>query len=207
MRTTLIFLVSLAVVLGIFAYFAVFGAPTGSYAVNPLGNASDTDASSSLLVLTPLPSSTLTIASTTAAADTSTSIGTFGTAFATPPLTWPEGNSHISIMAVSLEDTLMTFTLSVQTGATPACVPLNLRLVADEEGDLDPPNPASFSFPDTGTCNGTPDQNYENQTTTFAVDPTALPLLFTTGDASNIFFEVTTTTNNGLSVIFPGTSG
>ena len=101
----------------------------------------------------------------------------------------------------------MTFTLSIQMGTDPECVPLNLRLVADEEGDLDPPTPASFSFPDSGNCNGAGGQTYENQQAAFTVDPTMLPLLFTTGGTSNIFFEIATTTADGLTVVFPGTSG
>lgn len=206
MKTTLIFIGSLAVILGIFAYFAVFGPPTGSYVVSPVGSASDTSAPS--LVLTLASSTTATTTPLGVAPVSSTTPpSTFGTAFATPPLTWPQGNSKISINAVSLEDTQMTFTLSVQIGAAPECVPLSLSLVADEQGDLDPPTPASFTFPDSGNCNGTPNEVYENQTTTFTVDPTAFPLLFTTGGASNIFFEVVTSTNNGLNVVFPGTSG
>ncbi len=101
----------------------------------------------------------------------------------------------------------MTFTLTVQTGQSPECVPLNLRLVADEQGDLEPPNPASFAFPDSGNCNGAPNQTFANQTTTFTVDPTAIPLLFTTGGSSNIFFEIATSSDNGLNVLFPGPNG
>jgi len=101
----------------------------------------------------------------------------------------------------------MTFTLAVQTGAASACVPLNLRLIADEAGDLEPPVPASFAFPGSGNCNGAPSQSYANQTTTFTVNPANFPLLFTTGGTSNIFFEVATTSRNGLNIDFPGTSG
>jgi len=209
MKTTLIFFGSLAVVLGIFAYFAVFGAPTGSYAVSPIDNASGTDITSSSFTFASSTSSSTALGDAGAASSSTSggATGTFGTSFGTPALSWPEGQSKISITALSLEGGQMTFTLSVQTGAAPECVPLNLRLVADEQGDLDPPNPASFSFPDSGNCNGAPGQTYTNQTTTFAVDPTALPLLFTTGGTSNIFFEIATSSGNGLSVDFPGTSG
>ena len=196
MKTVLIFLASLAVALGIFAYFAVFGAPTGSYSVSPMINQSDITSSSLL-------GETISTSSLSASSGTAS----FSTSFPTPPLVWPEGQSKISISAISLEDNQLSFSLSVQTGGAPECIPLNLRLVADEEGDLDPPNPASFSFPDSGNCNGAPNRLYANQAATFTVDPTTLPLLFTTGGASNIFFEVATTTGKGLQVDFPGTSG
>jgi hypothetical protein len=208
MKTTLIFLVSLAVILAIFAYFAVFGPPTGSYAVSPIGNSSDTQiVSSSLLGEITSTSSILSMATGTTMNAGVSSSATFGSSFATPALAWPEGQSKIEITAASLEGSQMTLMLTVQIGASPECVPLNIRLVADEEGDLNPPNPASFSFPDSGNCNGTPNQTYANQTAIFTVDPTMLPFLFTTGGISNIFFEVVTTTNNGLNIILPGTSG
>ena len=218
MKTIFIFLVSLAVILGIFAYVSVFGPPTGSYAVSPLESATGSAISSSSLLgqitststtLNFGPTSTIAISgsSTTASSTSQTPTGPFGTSFGTPPLSWPEGQSKISVQAISMEGNQMTFTLGVQTGPAPQCVPLNLRLIADEEGDLDPPNPASFSFPDTGNCNGTPSHTYTNQSTTFTIDPSMLPLLFTTGGVSNIFFEVATTTGNGLNVLFPGTSG
>jgi hypothetical protein len=215
MKTTLIFLGSLAVVLGIFAYFAVFGAPTGSYSVTAMGNVSSSPTSSNIFVLSSstasgtmsgglgMGSSTLAASSTNGGSPANN----YGTSFATPALTWPEGNAKVLITGVSLEGNLMTFTLGVTMGPSPECVALNLRMVADEAGDLAPPNPASFAFPDSGNCNGGANETYTNQTTTFTVDPTALPLLFTTGGASNIYFEVTTSTDNGLQVDFPGTSG
>jgi hypothetical protein len=211
MKTTLIFLGSLAVVLAIFAYFAVFGPANGTYNVNGgVGTDTPIATSTQLILLTPTStasSTTLDDGNASSSTDSNDLGEPLGTAFATPPLSWPEGGSKISINALSLEGNQMTFTLTVQTGQSPECVPLNVRLVADEEGDLDPPNPASFTFPDSGNCNGAPNETYANQTTTFTVDPTAFPLLFTTGGASNIFFEVTTSTDNGLNVLFPGTSG
>jgi hypothetical protein len=209
MKTTLIFLGSLAVVLAIFAYFAVFGPADGTYSVNGgVGTDTPIATSTQFILPTSTASSTALGSGNTSSTDGSGAGGTeLGTAFATPPLSWPEGGSKISINALSLEGNQMTFTLTVQTGQSPECVPLNIRLVADEEGDLDPPNPASFTFPDSGNCNGAPSETYANQTTTFTVDPTSFPLLFTTGGASNIFFEVSTSTDDGLNVLFPGTSG
>ncbi len=203
---------SLAVVLGLFAYFAVFGPANGTYSVNG-GVGTDTPIATSTQLILPTSTASGTIglvggANGASSTDTDTGPGeTLGTSFATPPLSWPEGGSKISITAVSLEGTQMTFTLTVQTGQSPECVPLNVRLVADEEGDLDPPNPASFTFPDSGNCNGAPNETYTDQTTAFTLATTTFPLLFTTGGASNIFFEVATSSNNGLNVLFPGTSG
>jgi hypothetical protein len=209
MKTTLIFLGSLAVVLGIFAYFAVFGAPTGTYTVTssgatgtPISDSSSTFATSSISV-----ASSTGIAGAT---NTTTASGTptaYGNSFAASPFSWSEASSEIYITAASLEGSQLTFTFSVQMGAAPQCIPLNLRLVADEEGDLDPPNPISFTFPDSDNCNGSANELYQNQTTTFTVDPTALPLLFTTNPTSGTFFEVSTTTSDGLQITIPGTSG
>jgi hypothetical protein len=217
LKLTLIFLGAVAFVLAIFAYFAVFG-NSGTYAVTPLTSSTTAIATSTMLIL---PSSTASSSfgfgignfiggstSTGSAGGATNGIGgPYGTVFSESPLTWLESGAHISISAVSLEGNAMTFTLSIETGGELACVPLNLRLVADEAGDLDPPTPTAFSFPDSGNCNAAPNETYGNQTTTFTVDPTALPLLFTTGGSSNIFFEVATTTGDGLSVDFPGTSG
>jgi hypothetical protein len=210
MKIVLIFLGSLAVILGIFAYFAVFGPPTGSYAVSPIGNASSDATNAAPFVFA---SSTIASGTTATGSDTSSSSsgsagdGSFASVFSTPTLSWHEGNAKLSITGVSLDNAQMTFALSIQTGAAPECVPLNLRLIADEEGDLTPPNPSSFTFSDSGNCNGAPNETYPDQTAIFTVDPARFPLLFTTGGSSNIFFEVVTSTNSNLSVIFPGTSG
>jgi hypothetical protein len=214
LKTSLIFLCTVAVILGVFAYFAVFG-NSGTYAVNSFPSSTGAIATSTTLTL---PSSTASSSfgfdignviggATSSASGTAANGGPYGTVFSQPALTWPESGAHISINAVSLEGGAMTFTLTVTNGGQLACIPLNLRLVADEAGDLNPPSPAAFSFPDSGNCNAAPNQTYTNQTADFTVDPTALPLLFTTGGASNIFFEIATTTNDGLSVDFPGTSG
>lgn len=207
-KTVLIFLGALAVLLGIFSFFAVFGSPTGSYSISGMTSGTGTlgaFASSSFAFATSTATSSLPGIGSISGNGGPT--GPFASTYATPPLSWPQGQSTVSITGIALQGNEMTFTLSVQTGAAPECVPLGLRLVADEEGDLNPPDPTSFSFPDSGNCNGAPNQTYANQTTTFMVDPTQLPLLFTTGGASNIFFEIATTSANGLNVVFPGTSG
>jgi hypothetical protein len=203
LKHVLIFLSSLAVILGFFAYFAVFESTPGTYTV--VGNNGSNNSQLGNTSTTLIASSSITASSST------TGIGTiaseYGTSFSTPPITWNEGPSTVSITGVSLQGTQMTFTMSVAIGGAPQCVPLNLRLVADEQGDLEPPTPASFTFPDSGSCNGSANENYTNATTSFTVDPTAFPLLFTTNSASGTFFEVATSSNNGLQIQIPGTSG
>jgi hypothetical protein len=118
-----------------------------------------------------------------------------------------EGNETISIAAANLNGSQLTLTLSVQMGSVAECVPLNVRLVADEEGDLTAPLTAQFTFPDTGTCEGTPGVTYNDQQIVFNVDPTTLPLIFTTGGTSNKFFELSTTPQGGITITPPPTSG
>ncbi|HVO28516.1 MAG TPA: hypothetical protein VMT81_00845 [Candidatus Paceibacterota bacterium] len=204
MKTALIFLWSMAVVLGVFAYFAVFG--TGSYAVMGSSLSANPVFATSTFALATTTAPTGTAAAGGSAAASSSS-ATWGSTFSTPALTWPEGQAKISIMGASLQGSQLSFSLSVQAGPSLACVPLNLRLVTDEEGDVEPPDPASFTFPDSGNCNAAPGGTYDNQTATFTVDPTAFPFLLTTGGASSIYFEISTTTGNGLAVYFPSTSG
>ncbi len=88
--------------------------------------------------------------------------------------------------------------------------PGNLRLVADESGTLKAPDsPASgtFTFPDTKNCNGHSGLTY-SEPVTFTIDSSiASPYLFTTGGASNIFFNVATNSVGGVDVALPSHSG
>lgn len=84
---------------------------------------------------------------------------------------------------------------------------MNMRLVTDESGDLETPTPQQFSFPDTNDCNGTPNTMYNTQAISFAMGQNLnAPFLLTTGGGSNIFFEVATTTDGGVSVTLPATT-
>lgn len=201
MKTALIFLWTLAIVLGIFTYFAVFGGAPGTYSVNPLPTSTNL-ATSTMLIL---PSST---ASSSLGANGSTANPNFyGSAFTTPPVTWSESGATLGITGASFENNQLTLTLTVQMAGSPSCVPLNIRLVADESGNLQSPNTPSFSFPDSGNCNGAPGETYQNQSVVFMVTPDKFPLLLTTGGSANVFFEVATTTSNGLQITLPSTSG
>lgn len=209
LRTVLIFLGTLAVILGIFAYFAVFGNPSGTYTITPMGGNSDTSTTGpTFAVSTSSASSTLggigLGSSTSPTAGLSTT--TFASSYSVPPVSWTAGQSNVAVTGASLSGNQLTLTFTVALGASPECVPLDLRLVADEEGDLNPPNPAAFSFPDSGNCNGAANETYTNQTTSFIVDPTAFPLLFNAQDAAKTFFEISTTTTNGIQIQLPGSS-
>ena len=198
MKTVLIFLAALAVILGIFAFFAVFGNSSGTYAVNPASNASGSGFS--------IPSSSVALASSTTTT-TASSANFYGSAFPAPALSWNDGGATFEITAAALQGTQLSFTFTIAMGGSPACVALDLRLVADEEGNLQGPDTPSFSFPDSGNCNGAANETYTNQVVNFTVNPANLPFLFTTGGTANIFFEVVTTTANGLNIDLPSTAG
>lgn len=203
MKTALIFLWTLAIVLGIFTYFAVFGGSPGTYAVNPLPTSTNLATSTTLI----LPSSTATSSLGANGSTSSTNPNFYGTAFTTPPVTWSESGATLAITGASFENNQMTFTLTVQMDGSPSCIPMNMRLVIDESGDLQSPETPSFTFSDSGNCNGAPGETYQNQSVAFTVDPNKFPLLFTSGGSANIFFEIATTTSNGLQISLPATSG
>lgn len=203
MKTALIFLSTLALVLGAFTYVSVFGGTSGSYGVGPLPINANVFAAATSSSSATLPPGT----ATSTPAGTAGSPNFYGSAYRASPITWSDGGATFAVKAASLQENQLTFTLDVQMGGSPACVPLNLRLVADESGNLQGPAEPGFSFPDSGNCNGAPNTDYPNETATFAVDPAKLPLIFTTGGEKNIFFEVSTTTANGIDIALPSTSG
>lgn len=212
MKRALIIVTSVAVVLGIIAFFVVFYGG-GNYVVSsPLPNDS-TYSSSTVATASSTASSTLANASSSASSTddglggASSTLAQYASTFDQSPITWMEGGETISITGANLNGSQFTLTLAIQMGSVAECVPLNVRLVADEEGDLTAPLTTEFSFPDTGTCEGTPGVTYNNQQIVFNVDPTTLPLIFTTGGTSNDFFEVSTTPQGGITITPPPTSG
>jgi hypothetical protein len=130
------------------------------------------------------------------------------TAPAAPAITWQQGNETLTIAGAALSGTQLTLSVQVQMGQVAECVPLDLRLIADEQGDLSPPITSQFTFPDTGTCTGTPGETYSGQQVVFTVaDPTAFPFLLTTGGTANILFEVVQNPDGSLSVELPPNAG
>jgi len=209
MKRALIILTSIAVVLGVIAFFVVFYGG-GTYVVNSPLPSDSTYSSSTIATASSTSSSTLANASSSASSTdsgASSTLADYASTYAQSPITWMEGNETISITDANLNGSQLTLTLTVQMGSVAECLPLNIRLVADEEGDLTAPLTAQFTFPDSGTCEGTPGVLYNDQQIVFNVDPTSLPLVFTTGGTSNKFFELSTTPQGGITITPPPTSG
>ena len=212
----LIALGALAVVLGIVAWVVLFysggtyilSSPLPTTSVTGMlnvsstsladGNASSTDASSTLGEASSTASSTL---------DGSGQLQEYASTYATPPITWTEGYDTLSIVGATLSGSQLTLNIDVGMGAIAECVPMNLRLVANENGDLAAPLNPSFTFGENGTCIGTPGSTYSDQEITFTVNPSSMPLSFTTGGTSNKYFELSTTAAGGITVNPPPTSG
>ncbi|HVM77243.1 MAG TPA: hypothetical protein VMU07_03770 [Candidatus Paceibacterota bacterium] len=194
-------------VLALIAYFVVFYNTPGTYVVanSPLPTTStvlstSTAATASGTAPSSIPTSTISIGSGSGTA--------YDTEFTPPyPLNWQESGATISVMGAALQGNQLTLKLAVAMGNAMACIPLNLRMLVDEEGNLAAPLTPQFTFPETDSCNGSPGATYTDQQVVFGVDPTAMPFFFTTGGASNIYFEVTTSSNNGLAVFQPSANG
>jgi hypothetical protein len=211
MKRALIILSSIAVGLGIISFFVVFYSG-GTYLVNsPLP--SDSTYASSTASTSSTASSTLADASSSASStngglsDNSSTLAEYASDYSQPPIAWSEGAETLSVTGATLSGSQLTLKLSVQMGSAAECVPLNVRLVADEKGNLAAPLNAQFAFPESGTCEGTPGATYGDQEIVFTVDPATLPLVFTTGGTSNKFFELSTTPQGGITIAPPPTSG
>ncbi len=203
---TLVVLSAAALALAVLAGFIVFY-PTGSYQPVVVQNHG---ATSSAAVL--LPSSTALSTSTTSQTPVlPATVGGFSSEYSSPyPVQWSEGGESFSITGAALQNNQLALSLAIKMGIVSECVPVNLRLVADEFGTLRPPSapPAStFTFPDTQSCNGTPGATY-SESAVFSIDPSIFsPFLLTTGGASNVFFSVATDTAGGVDVTLPSHSG
>ena len=213
MKITIIVLASLAVVLGIVAYFAVF---SGSELIvpNPAGG-TQSSAQGGTGTSTPLTfissSSSTSADSSSSATSTAVSNQIYQMTFSAPyPVTWNEGQPQFAVTGITLQGNQLSIAVNVQTGASAQCVPVNLRLITDEQGDMaapSAPNSPNFPLAADGTCTAAANTSYPNQVVMFEVDPAQTPFLVTTGGTSNVFFEVTTSTDNGLQIIVPQSSG
>ncbi len=194
---------AIAAVLGIITFFVVFY-NGGTYVVaSPLPSGSTYTSSTAQAAATSTATSTAAEATSTA----SSTLADYSSIYSQAPMAWTEGVDTISITGADLNGSQLTLTLAVQMGQTAECVPMDVRLVADENGDLTAPLTTQFSFPDSGTCEGVPGAFYPDQQIVFNVDPTTLPLIFTTGGTSNKFFELSTTSEGGITISPPPTSG
>ena len=200
----------IVIVLGVTTYFVIFG--TGTQLIQPTNTASSTSSSIATFVF---PSSTasssfLGLGSATSSNASGTMSGPFSSNFSAPyPVIWSEGQSSFAISGATLTGNELTLLINVAVGGIPQCVPINLRLISDEEGDMAAPtSPIQTNFPlSTSTCEGASNTTYPSEPLTFTVDPANTPFLFLTGGTSNVYFEVTPTTDGGLDVAIPQQSG
>lgn len=207
-------LVVIAVILGIITAYMVFVGTGGTYVVqSPLGGPDasifsttsttpPTSGTASSSSLAPVSSSASSTASSSPTASGSS------TPAAAAPISWQEGNETLTITGATIIGTQLTLSVQVAMGQVAECVPLDLRLIADEQGDLSPPITPQFTFPDTGSCTGTPGETYSGQQVVFNVaNPTTFPFLLTTGGTSNILFEIVQNPDGSLSVQLPPNAG
>ena len=224
MKFTLITLVSVAAVLGIITYFALFSGPqiiqpnqasqnsqVAQTSTQATGSVRSTATSSAFLTGDGLNGNGTNSTSTS---DTSS----YQTTFSAPyPITWSEGQPQLAIMAAVLQTDQLILSVNIQMGPAAQCVPVNLRLITDEQGDMQAPSaPAAPNFPlaADGTCQGDAETAY-SESVSFTVPSGAAangsdaggPWLFSTGDPANGFFEVATTTAGGLQITVPQKNG
>lgn len=201
-------LACVALVLGVEAYIVIFG--TGTEVIQPQN--AGVSASSSQIAFV-FPSSTApSVSGGVASSSASSSLmsATFSSVFSSPyPVAWAEGQSSFAISGATLTGDQLTVMVNVTVGDIPQCVPINVRLISDEEGDMAAPSsPTQTNFLlSTSTCEGTPNTLYSAEPLVFTVDPANMPFLFLTGGTSNIYFEIATTTNGGLDVSIPQQTG
>ena len=211
MTKALVILISIAIILGIIAFVIVFS--PGTY--NLVSSSQSGGTSSGTLSFNGLANETganTNVSNTSAFVNNAPGLnasGTFATTYSYPyVMSWNEGQNDFSITAATLQNNILSLALKIQVGNLGGCMPIDLRLVTDESGDVTPPTQAEFSFPDTQSCNATPNATYQNQIVTFSMPMGApSPYLFTTGGTSNQFFQISTTTDNGVQISLPATSG
>jgi hypothetical protein len=198
LKTTLITLSCIAGLLIVITFYVVFYGSGGTYVVSSFGSDAGIFATSTSSTAaqageasSSMTSSTLALASSSAALGGSS-------------VTWTQGNETLSVINASISGSQLTLGVQVTMDSVTECVPLTLRLIADEQGDLSPPITSQFTFPDTGTCNGTPGETYSVQPIVFTLsDPTAFPIILTTGGTANTLFEVAQNPDGSLSVQLP----
>ena len=200
---TLIVLSAVALALGVLTAFVVFF-PSGSYRPVVLQGPGAVSFSN-------FPSATTTNTLSGATTTASAAPGAFASEYASPyPVTWTEGRETFSVTGAAFQDNNLTLTIGIKMSDASECVPMNLRLIADEFGTERPPaapTSTTFTFPDTRNCAGTPGAIY-SLPVTFAIDASVTtPYLVTTGGMSNVLFNLATSTSGGVDIALPSTSG
>jgi hypothetical protein len=208
LKTVLVTLCCVAVALGLVTFYVVFYSGGGTYVVSSaLGPDAGIFATSTPPPATAdsTPSSTLALASSSASSTTSSTLPS--TQIGAAPVAWTQGNETLSVTDATVSGSQLTLGVQVAMGSVSECVPLNMRMIADEQGDLSPPITPQFTFPDTGTCNGTPGETYSAQPIVFTLDtPFTFPIILTTGGTANVLFEVVQNSDGSLTVQLPPNS-
>lgn len=212
-KNLLIILSTIAFVLGATATFVVFYNPNISANINKNSSSNSLFAIMKNSTGTTNQNASNSNNQTINTSNNSSSISTnnanvFASSYSSPfPLQWQEGQSTLVITGASIQQNKIQFSISVQMGNQSECIPMNMRFITNESGNTENPIEQQFTFKDTNSCNGTPNTTYDKQTISFNIPQnTNAPFLFSTGGNSNIFFEVATTTDNGVSITIPTTS-
>jgi hypothetical protein len=204
LKTILITLSCVAGLLIVITFYVVFYGSGGTYVISSnLGPDAGIFATSTGAqaggAASSTTSSTLALASSSDSSSTSSSLTAAGS-----PITWTQGNETLSVVNASISGSQLTLGVQVTMDSVAECVPLTLRMIADEQGDLSPPITSQFTFPDTGTCTGTPGETYSAQPIVFTLnDPSTFPVLLTTGGTANTLFEIAQNSDGSLSVQLP----
>jgi len=217
LRNILITLSIVAVVMVAITFYVVFYSGGGTYVVDSMSSDGGIFSTSTPIAAEPtstasstaFASSTLSLASSSPAGATSTPSSTPGsTSVGAAAITWTQGNEALAVTGAQISGAQLTVDVQVQMGAASECVPLTMRLIADENGDLAPPVTQQFTFPDSGTCNGTQGETYAAQPVVFTLpDPGTFPIILTTGGTANILFEVDQNPDGSLTVQPPPSAG
>jgi hypothetical protein len=201
LKTILITLSCIAGLLIVITFYVVFYGGGGTYVVSStLGSDAGIFATSTATQVGGAASSTTSSTLALASSSASSTI----TSITAPAVTWTQGNETLSVINASASGSQLSLGVQVTMDSIAECVPLTLRLIADEQGDLSPPITSQFTFPDTGTCNGTPGETYSAQPIVFTLnDPATFPIILTTGGTANTLFEVAQNPDDSLSVQLP----
>jgi len=207
LKTTLITLSCIAGLLIVITFYVVFYGSGGTYVVSSnLGSDAGIFATSTGAqageAASSTTSSTLAFASSSASSTASSSLSSVPSGAST--VTWTQEHETLSVINASVSGSQLTLGVQVTMDSVAECVPLTLRMIADEQGDLSPPITSQFTFPDTGTCNGTPGETYSAQPIVFTLnDPSTFPIILTTGGTANVLFEIMQNPDGSLSVELP----
>jgi hypothetical protein len=213
LKNILITLSCVAGVLFIITFYVVFYGSGGTYVISSsLGSGAGIFSTSTSTIASASGAASSTASSTLAEASSSASSTeggpSTGTQTGAASISWTQGGNTLSIVGASLSGSQLTLDVQIAMGSTPGCVPLTMRLIADEQGNLSAPITPQFTFPDTGSCNGTSGETYSAQPVTFTLNsPVVFPVVFTTGGTANTIFEVDQNADNSLTVQLPPSAG